>query len=53
MKIYVPGTQKLSIIGVWAAPGAPETLQNGGALRAPPFVMFSVAPGAVQTPQNQ
>ncbi len=25
------------ILGVWAAPGAPETLAKGGGLRPPPF----------------
>jgi len=34
--------QKSSIFGVWAAPGAPETIPKGG---GPPFGMVSEAPG--------
>ncbi len=49
MKTYFPGTQKLSMFGVWTAPGAAETTPESGALRAPPFGVVSVAFGAVQT----
>ncbi len=37
------------ILGVWAAPGAPETLAKGGGLRPPPFARVSKSPGATQT----
>ncbi len=50
MKTYVSGTQNSSM-GVWTATGAPETPPKGGALRAPPFVVVSGAPGAVKTPK--
>jgi hypothetical protein len=50
MKTYFSGAQASSILGVWAAPGAPNPTPRGGALRAPPFVVVSGAPGAVQTP---
>ena len=39
------------ILGVWAAPGAPETLPKGGGPRPPPFARVSGAPGAAQTPK--
>ncbi len=51
MKTYLSGTQKLAILGVWTAPGAPETTPKGGALRALPFGMDYGVPGAVQTPK--
>ncbi len=38
-------------MGVWAAPGAPETLQNDGGRSPPPFGRVSGAPGAAQTPK--
>ncbi len=38
------------MLGVWAAPGASETLPKDGGLRPPPFVRVSGAPGAVKTP---
>ncbi len=38
--------RKSVILGVWAAPGAPETL-----LRPPPFGRRSEAPGAAQAPK--
>ncbi len=46
-----PGTQQASILGVWTAPGAPETTPKGGARSAPPFGVVYGAPGAVQTPK--
>jgi hypothetical protein len=49
MKTYSPGIQKSSMCGVWAAPGAPETIPKGGGLRPPPFGMVSEATGAAQT----
>ena len=48
--IYLRG-RKSVILGVWAAPGAPETLPKGGGLRPPPFGRVSGAPGAAQTPK--
>ena len=42
--------RKSAILGVWAAPGAPETLPKGGGLRPPPFGRVSGALGAAQTP---
>ncbi len=36
---------------VWAAPGAPETLANGGGRCPQPFARVSGAPGAAQTPK--
>ena len=38
------------MLGVWPAPGTPETAPKGGARSAPPFGMVSGAPGAVQSP---
>ena len=38
-----------AIFGVWAAPGAPETLPKGGGPRSPPFGRVSRAPGVAQT----
>ena len=38
------------MLGLWTAPGAPETIPKGGALRAPPFGVVSGVPGAGQTP---
>ncbi len=52
MKIYFSETQKASNLGIWTAPGAPETTPKGGALRALPFEVVSGAPGAVQTPKS-
>ena len=37
------------ILGVWAAPGARETIPKGGGLGPPPFGRVSRAPGAAQT----
>ncbi len=51
MKTYFSGTQKSSIWGVWAAPGAPESPPKDRALRAPPFGVVYEAPGSVQTPK--
>ncbi len=48
---FVKG-RKLVIFGVWAAPGAQETLPTGGGLRPSPFGRVSGAPGAAQTPKN-
>ncbi len=42
---------KSVILGVWAAPGAPETFAKGGGLRPPPFARASQAPGATQDPK--
>ncbi len=39
------------MLGVWAAPGAPETLAKGGVRGPPPFGRASGAPGAAQTPK--
>ncbi len=36
------------IIGVWTAPGAPESIPKGGALRAPPIGIVSGASGAAK-----
>ncbi len=47
---FVKG-RKSVILGVWAAPGAPETLPKGGGLRPPPFARVSRGPGAAQTPK--
>ncbi len=41
--------RKSVILGVWAAPGAPEALPKGGGLRPPFFGMLSRASGATQT----
>jgi hypothetical protein len=38
--------------GVWAAPGAPETLPKGGGRSPPPFGRASRALGAAQTPKD-
>ncbi len=43
--------RKSAILGVWAAPGAPETIPLGGWLRPPPFGRVSGARGATQTPK--
>ncbi len=43
--------RKSVILGVWAAPGASETLPKGVGLRPPPFARVSGAPGAAQTPK--
>ncbi len=43
--------RKSAILGVWAAPGARETLPKGGGLRPPPFGRVSGAPGFIQTPK--
>ncbi len=43
--------RKYVILGVWAAPGARETIPLGGGLRPPPFARVSGAPGAAQTPK--
>ncbi len=51
MKTYFAGTQKPSIVGVWTAPGAPDTTPKGGARSALPFGVVSRIPGAAQTPQ--
>ena len=40
------------ILGVWAAPGAPETLPKGGGLRPPPFARVPGAPGAPRAAQT-
>ncbi len=42
---------KSVIVGVWVAPGALETLQEGGGRSTPPFARVSGAPGAAQTPK--
>ena len=42
--------RKSAILGVWAAPGAPGTLPEGGGLRSPPFGRVSGAPGAPGAP---
>ena len=39
------------ILGVWAAPGARETLPKGGGRSPPPSGMVSRAPGAARTPK--
>ena len=39
------------LLGVWAAPGAQETIPNGGGRSPQPFGMVSRAPGAAQTPK--
>jgi hypothetical protein len=39
------------ILGVWAAPGAPEPLPKGGGLRPPPLAGVSEAPKAAQSPK--
>ncbi len=38
------------MLGVWAAPGAPETLAQGGGRSPPPFGRVSGVPGPAQTP---
>ncbi len=43
--------RKSVILGVWAAPGARETIPLGGGLRTPPFARVFGAPGAAQTPK--
>jgi hypothetical protein len=43
--------RKSVILGVWAAPGAPETLPKGRGRSPPPSGMVSGAPGAAQTPK--
>ena len=43
--------RKSVILGVWAAPGAPETLPKGGGRSPPPFWRVYKAPGATQTPK--
>ncbi len=43
--------RKSVILGVWAAPGAPETRSKGGGRSPPPFGRISGAPGAAQTPK--
>ncbi len=53
VKTYFSGTQQSSTFVVWTAPGARETTPKGWALSAPPFVVVSGAPGAVQTPKNE
>ncbi len=35
--LEVAKDRKPAILGVWASPGAPETLPKGGGLRPPPF----------------
>ena len=40
------------ILGVWEAPGAPETLQKGGGEAPRPSEMAPEAPGAAQTPKT-
>ncbi len=40
------------ILTVWTAPGAPETTLKGGARRAPPFGVVSVAPRGRPDPPN-
>ncbi len=49
MTFYKKKDRKSVMLGVWAAPGAPETLAKGEELRPPPFGMVSGAPGAAQT----
>ncbi len=44
--------RKSVILGVWAAPGAPETLPKGGGLRPPPFARVSKGPRGRPDPQN-
>ncbi len=39
------------MLGVLAAPGAPETLAKGGGRSPPPVGSVSGAPGATQTPK--
>ncbi len=51
MKTYFAGAQTSSILGVWTAPGAPETTPKGGARSAPRFGVVYGAPGAVQIPK--
>ena len=41
----------MAILGVWDAPGAPETLQKGGGKAPRPSEMATEAPGAAQTPK--
>jgi hypothetical protein len=50
-KFTILKDRKSIILGVWAAPGAPETLAKGGGLRPPPVGKVSGAPGAAQTPK--
>ncbi len=45
---FVKGWKSV-ILGVWAAPGAPETLPKGGGLRPLLFARVSGAPGVAQT----
>jgi hypothetical protein len=42
---------KSAILGVWAAPGARDTIPKGGGRSPPPFGRASGAPGATQTPK--
>ncbi len=44
--------RKSVILVVWAAPGAPGTLPQGGGLRPSAFARVAGPPGAAQTPQN-
>ena len=48
--IFAKG-RELVILGVWGAPGAPETLQKGGGEAPAPSEMAPEAPGAAQTPK--
>ncbi len=43
--------RKSSILGVWAAVAAPNTIPEGEGLRPPPFGMVWGAAGAAQTPK--
>ena len=49
MSGWLFGDRKSSSFGVWAAPGARETLPEGGGQSPPPFWRVSKAPGAAQT----
>jgi len=42
----------LVILGVWGAPGAPETLQKGGGVAPGPSEMATEAPEAAQSPKR-
>jgi len=42
----------LVILGVWGAPGDPETLQKGGGEAPRPSEIATEAPGAAQTPKT-
>ncbi len=50
-KFQVFKGRKSVILGVWAAPGARETIPLGGGLRPPPFGRVSRAAGAAQIPK--